>query len=171
LGLRVFFKEIPPPTERIGVLYVAIGVLALAATNTIARKLATAGSNASTLMISTVGLWAGGFPVVLAGLAFDCPPAVTGWRNWSIIVLNAVVSISVGTAVWILILRSLRSYEASILGATSVIYTALFAVPILGERLALHQVAGIACMLLGVALVQFRRPTWRRRSERNTEAA
>jgi drug/metabolite transporter (DMT)-like permease len=70
---------------------------------------------------------------------------------------EAVVGIAIGLTVWNFILRTLRSDEASILGASSVIYTALFAVPILGERLALHQIAGMALMLLGVSLVQVRR--------------
>jgi drug/metabolite transporter (DMT)-like permease len=55
------------------------------------------------------------------------------------------------------ILRTLRSYEASILASSGVIYTALLAVPILGERLALHQLVGIAMMLVGIALAQVRR--------------
>jgi drug/metabolite transporter (DMT)-like permease len=53
--------------------------------------------------------------------------------------------------------QDLRRRGRSGLGSSSVIYTALFAVPILGERLALHQIAGIALTLLGVSLVQVRR--------------
>jgi drug/metabolite transporter (DMT)-like permease len=37
-GLRVFFRDLPPPSELIGVVYVAIVVLALASTNNITRK-------------------------------------------------------------------------------------------------------------------------------------
>lgn len=157
-GLRLFFRESPPPSELVGVIYVAIGVLALASTNNISRKLAIVTDNSlSNNIISTVALWIGGLPVVLFGRASDWPPAVSGWTNWGIIVLNAVVAIAIGLTVWNFILRTLRSYEASILAASSVIYTALFAVPILDERLALHQIAGIALMLVGLSLVQVRR--------------
>lgn len=107
-------------------------------------------------MISTIALWIGGLPVVLLGLASDWPPAVSGWTNWGIIMLNAVVAITIGLTVWNSMLRTLRSYEASILGASSVIYTALFAVPLLGERLALPQIAGMALKLVGLSLVQVR---------------
>ena len=55
------------------------------------------------------------------------------------------------------VLRTLRSYEASILAGSGVIWTAVFAVQILGERLALHQIVGIAMMLVGFSLVQVRR--------------
>lgn len=75
--------------------------------------------------------------------------------------LNAVVGITIGLTVWNLILRTLRSYEASLLAGSTVIYTALFAVPILGERLALHQMAGIVSMLIGLFLVQVRRSSRR----------
>jgi probable blue pigment (indigoidine) exporter len=157
-GLRVFFREIPPPSELVGVIYVAIGVLALASTNNIARKLAMVTDNRlANNVISTIALWIGGLPVVLFGLASDWPPAVSGWTNWGIIALSAVVAITIGPTVWNFILRTLRSYEASILAGSSVIYTALFAVPILGERLSLHQIAGIVLMLVGLFLVQVRR--------------
>ena len=157
-GLHVFFPEIPPPSELIGVVYVAIGVLALAFTNNMARKLAiiTRGGLSNNI-ISTVALWIGGVPVVLAGLTTDWPPPVVGWQNWGIILLNAIVSIAIGLTVWNYVLRTLRSYEASILASTSVIYTAVFAIPILGEHLALHQIVGIIMMLAGVVLVQLRR--------------
>ncbi len=157
-GLRVFFREIPPPSELIGVIYVAIGVLALASTNNIARKLAIVTRDGlSNNIISTVALWIGGLPVVLTGLMIDWPPPVAGWQNWGIILLNAIVAIAIGLTVWNYILRTLRSYEASILAASGVIWTAIFAVPILGERLALHQIVGIAMMLVGLSLVQVRR--------------
>jgi drug/metabolite transporter (DMT)-like permease len=146
-GLRVFFREIPPPSELIGVIYVAIGVLALASTNNIARKLALVTRDGlSNTTISTVALWIGGLPVVLAGLMLDWPPPVAGWNNWGIILLNAIIGIAIVLTVFNYVLRTLRSYEASIL-----------AVPILGERLTLHQIVGIAMMLVGIALVQVRR--------------
>jgi drug/metabolite transporter (DMT)-like permease len=157
-GLHVFFRAIPPPSEVIGVLYVAIAVLALAATNTLTRKLANVTRDGlSNTIISTVALWIGGLPVVVAGLLLDWPPPVVGWTNWSIILLNALVGIAIVLTVFNYILRTLRSYEASILASSGVMYTALLAVPILGERLVLHQIVGIAMMLVGIALAQVRR--------------
>lgn len=166
LGLRVFFREIPPPTEIVGVVYVAVGVLGLASTNNVTRKLAlVTDGRLSNTVLSTVALWIGGLPVVLFGLATDWPPPVHGWTNWSIIALNGAVSITIGLTVWNFILRTLRSYEASVLAATSVIWTALLAVPLLGERLEAHQLGGIALMLVGLALVQIRTGLGLRRSD------
>ena len=56
-GLHVFFREIPPPSELIGAIYVASAVLALAATNNITRKLAVVTRDGlSNNVISTVAL-------------------------------------------------------------------------------------------------------------------
>ena len=158
-GLRLFFQAVPPPSEIQGLVYVGIAIFALATTNNVARKLGTmTGQKISIAMISTLALWIGGLPVVAYGLITDTPPAVTGWRNWAIIGLNGVVTIALGLTVWNYILKTLRSYEASILASTSVIFTALWALPILGESLSLTKVFGIATMMFGMALVQIRRP-------------
>lgn len=158
VGLWVFFREVPPPAELVGVIYIAIAIVALASTNNIGRKLALVTHNKlSNSVISTVALWIGGLPVVLAGLTTAWPPASLGVTTWGIIVLNAVVGITITLTVWNYILRTLRSYEASILASATVIYTALFAIPILGERLGLHQMGGILLMLVGLALAQVRR--------------
>lgn len=160
-GLWVFFPELPPPDQQIGLLYVSIAVLALASTNNIARKLALVTRNQlSNNVVSTLAALIGGLPVVGYGLWTDGAPALPGWKHWGIIALNGLVAISVGLTVWNFILRTLRSYEASILAATSVIFTALFALPILGERLAGHQIVGIVLMLAGVVLAQIRRGSY-----------
>lgn len=157
LGLWVFFERVPPPTEMAGVALVGGGVLALASTNVVARRLAMiTGNGLSNTMISTVALWVGGVPVVIAGVLTDWPPRVEGGLNWAIIVLNGVVGIGVGLTVWNYILRTLRSYEASVLAGSTVIFTALFALPILGERLGGREVAGIVLMLVGLAAAQLR---------------
>ncbi len=157
-GLRVFFTEIPPPERLVGVVYVAIGVTALASTNNVTRKLRTSANQfLSNNIISTVALWIGGIPVVLCGFLFDWPPPVFGWQNWTIIAASGVVSIAVGLTVFNYVLRTLRSYEASIFASTSVLFVAVFAVPVLGEKPAVHQLFGIGITLLGLALVQFRR--------------
>lgn len=157
-GLWVFFEEIPVPTEMTGVVYVGVAVVALAFTNNLSRKLAiVTRGELSNNVISTVAFLVGGVPVALAGLLVEPVPAIEGWQNWGIIALSGVVSIAIGMTVWNYVLRTLRSYEASVLGASTVIFTALFAVPILGERLAWHEIAGIGMMIVGLVLSQLRR--------------
>ena len=156
-GLRVFFQKIPAPSEMLGVLLAAISITGVAYTNNIARKLAIVTKNSiSNYVISTLALLIGGSITVLIGLIFDHPLQVTGWKNWGIIFYLAIVSVAIGLTVWNQILRVLRSYEASILGASTVIWTALLAVPFLGEHLDFHKIIGIGLMLVGLILVQVR---------------
>jgi drug/metabolite transporter (DMT)-like permease len=108
-------------------------------------------------IISTVAIWIGGIPVVTCGWIRDGVPSIHSAEHWWVIVMNAVISTAVGMTVWNYILRTLRSYEASLLGASSVIFVALFAIPILGESLSGREIAGVSIMLLGLGLSQLRR--------------
>lgn len=158
VGLRIFFVEIPSAYELVGIGLILIGITAVAYTNNIARKLAIVTHNElSNNIVSNLALLIGGSITVVVGLAADFPPQVDGLNNWLIILYSGVVTVAIGLTVWNQILRTLRSYEASILGASSVIWTALLAVPILGEHLNLNQVTGILLMIAGLALVQVRR--------------
>lgn len=157
LGLRVFFLEIPPPSELRGVLLILIGILGVAYTNNITRKLAIAtNGQLSNNIISTIALLIGGGLLVVVGIAVDWPPKITGAANIATLLYAGLVVIAFSMTVWNHILRTLRSYEASILGASTVIWTALLAIPILGETLSANEVGGIILMLVGLALVQVR---------------
>jgi drug/metabolite transporter (DMT)-like permease len=157
-GLRVFFQTVPAPSEMLGVLLIAISITGVAYTNNIARKLAiTTNNSISNNVVSTLAILIGGGVTVLIGLIVDPQIKVTGWVNWGIIFYIGIVSIAIGLTVWNHILRILRSYEASVLGASTVIWTALLAVPFLGEKLNIHQIMGISLMLTGLILVQIRR--------------
>lgn len=157
VGLRVFFSEIPAPSAFIGVAYVAIAVVALACYNTLARQLGlVAPRELSNNIISTLALWIGGVPVVVAGLLTDSPPPTMSLSHWGIIGFNGLVNIAIVLTVFNHVLRTLRSYEASILATSGVIYTAILSIPILGEHLDLREVIGITMMVCGLALAQIR---------------
>jgi probable blue pigment (indigoidine) exporter len=158
LGLRLFFQEIPPPSELRGVFLILVGILGVAYTNNITRKLTIITNNQlSNNIISTVALLIGGGLLVLVGVLVDWPPRITGAANVATLFYAGLVMIAFSMTVWNHILRTLRSYEASILGASTVIWTALLAIPILGETLSGNEVWGIILMLVGLALVQVRR--------------
>ena len=76
--------------------------------------------------------------------------------NWAIIVYAAFGSMIAGFLLWNHVMKVLRSYEASLLGCSGVVMTALLAMPILGQRLSLEQWLGIVLMLVGVTVVQLR---------------
>lgn len=157
-GLRLFYLEAPDANEVTGILLILIGIVAVAYTNNIARKLGIVTQNKlSNNIVSTLAILIGGAFTVLTGLLIDWPPKISGWSSWGIVIYTGVISLSLGLTVWNHILRTLRSYEASILGTSSLIYTTLLAVIILNERPALNQLAGIGLMVIGLILVQVRR--------------
>jgi O-acetylserine/cysteine efflux transporter len=158
IGIRIFFLVGPTSYEFIGILYILIGIVAVAYTNNIARKLAIVTQyQLSNNIISTLALLIGGLVTLGVGLVTDWPPQIHGWKNWGIIFYTAIVSIALGLTVWNNILRTLRSYEASILGASTIIWTTIMAVIILGETLTPYKIVGMVFMVLGLILVQVRK--------------
>ena len=158
VGMRRYFSSVPPAYELAGFGLVAIGVLAIAGTNNMTRKLAIVTTwSVSNNVFSTIVLVIGGGMMVMIGLGLDWPPRVKSLQNWFYISFYGVVIIGVAFTVWNHSLRTLRSYEASILGASTIIWTALLAAAMLGDQLGIAQLIGIALMLLGVSLVQIRR--------------
>jgi O-acetylserine/cysteine efflux transporter len=157
-GLRVFFNVLPPPKELMGVVFTVIGITGVAFTNNIARKLAIVTKNElSNNIVSTLALLIGGSIAVVVGIILGWPPHIEGWKNWAVLLYAGVYQTAFFLTFWNYILRILRSYEASVLGASTVIWTALLAVLILGEVLTVNKIIGICLMFLGLALVQIRR--------------
>jgi drug/metabolite transporter (DMT)-like permease len=171
-GLTIFFLELPTTYEFIGMLLVLVGIVAVAYTNNIARKLAIVTDfQLSNTVLSSVALLVGGSITLLIGLSFDWPPRVPTWKHWGIIFYIGLVPIGFGLTLWNHILRTLRSFEASILGASSVIWTAILAIILLGESLALNEIAGITLLIGGLALVQVRQGEFGRLFRRAPVAA
>ncbi len=74
-GLNSFFVEIPPPSEITGILFISVGILGIAYTNNITRKLTIITKNElSNNIISTMALLIGGGILVLVGILIDWPP-------------------------------------------------------------------------------------------------
>ncbi|MCO7225891.1 DMT family transporter [Pleionea sp. CnH1-48] len=157
-GVYLFLGDVAVADSRLGLVYLAIGVFFLALTNNITRKLVNDQSHSlSSLMISTIALWIGGGPVIIYGMIMDVDSINLSLENWAIIAFNGLVNIAVALTVWNHILKTLRSYEASILASSSIIFTALMAMPILGEFLNLYQIIGALVMMSGLWLAQIRR--------------
>lgn len=157
-GITLFFNAPLQGGELIGILLVVVSLIAVAFTNNIARKLALETENKlSNNFVSTMALLIGGTGVLIIGLLFDFPPRVPDLKSWGIVIYSALVNVALGLTVWNHILRTLRSYEASIMGASTIIWTTLLAILILGESLQLTQWLGMGTMVIGLMLVQVRR--------------
>ncbi len=157
-GLRIFFPNPPQGEQLLGTILILISILGVAYTNNIARKLALETKNKiSNNIISTLAILIGGSVAIVIYILIDgFPPVVPTTRDWLVILYGGIVSRAIFLTLWNLILRTLRSYEASILGASTVIFTSILAVIILGEVLETHQIFGIALLFIGLLLVQLR---------------
>jgi O-acetylserine/cysteine efflux transporter len=157
-GLRVFFPEPPQGGELLGIILILISITGVASTNNIARKLAVETQNKiSNNIISTLAISIGGpIAIVIYILIEGFPTAMPSVAVWGAMFYVALITRAIGLTVWNLILRTLRSFEASILGASTVIWTSLLAVLLLNETLAVNQIIGIGMMLVGLILVQIR---------------
>lgn len=157
-GLRVFFPDPPQGGELLGIILILISISGIAYTNNIARKLAVETKNQiSNNIVSTLAIMIGApISIVIYLLIEGLPRSMPPIGVVAAIVYIGIVPRAVGLTVWNLILRTLRSYEASILGASTVIWTSLLAIVILDESLATYQLIGIGMMLVGLVLVQIR---------------
>ncbi|HEY59149.1 MAG TPA: DMT family transporter [Anaerolineae bacterium] len=158
IGLRVFFSIIPQGGELIGMAMILVSILGIAYTNNITRKLALETENEiSNNIISTLALIIGGSITVVLCLILDVyPPIIPTTLDWAVIIYTGIITTAIGLTVWNLILRTLRSYEASILGASTVVWTSLMAALILKETLTVNQIIGICMMIISICLVQVR---------------
>ena len=158
-GLRIFFLDAPQSGEWIGILLILVSILSIAYTNNIARKLGIeGGQQISNNIISTLAITIGGSIMILVCILMgEFPPRVPGAFNWFVVFYSGIVTTAVGLTVWNNTLRTLRSYEASILGATTVIWTSILAAIFLNEDLAINRIIGIAMMLTGIFFVQMKR--------------
>lgn len=157
-GVRLFFPDLPPPREMLGVAYVSVVVLGLGLANNVTRWLVTRASDRlSSSQLTAISMLVGGVPLVATGLVLDPSLDVGGLRNGLIILANGVIGIALVQTVLNAIFRTLRSYEVSILAGSGVIWTALLAVPILGERLLGQQVFAIGIVMTGLFLAQLRK--------------
>jgi len=163
LGVWLYFPELPAPSERIGVVYAGLVVLGLGASNNVTRwVMGHAPNRLSPTLYSTIGLMVGGVPIVLAGLVTEGAELLEGGavfassRNLVIIVANGLLGIALAQTVFNGIMRTLRSFEASVVANSGLVWTALWAIPILGEWLAPAQVLAIGVVMAGVLLTQWR---------------
>ena len=166
-GLRLYFFQVPTASEWLGILLIVIAWLATAYTNNATRKVMQDTHNGiDNNVFSSLTILFGGSASVIIGLSLGGLPHVPDLASWGVILFLGLVWIAFNLTAWNYFLRTLRSYEASILSSSVVIFTALFSLMFLGEKIALNQWLGIATMILGFALVQVRRGRldviWRR---------
>jgi drug/metabolite transporter (DMT)-like permease len=158
-GVTVFFERIPSPTEITGIIWVAIGVFFLALTNNLIRRfMIYHRQSMSVVMLSTLAIWIGGSPLVALGIWQEGAQLQVSLTDLAIVLANGIFSLALTLIVFNKALQVLRSYEASVLASSGLIFVALLAMPIAGEKLTWYNVAGIVIFFIGIILSQCQLP-------------
>lgn len=156
LGVWVFFYEKPKGGELLGILSISLAVVCLALTNILIRKLQLAKNHGlNHYQIATLSVCIGGLPLVIVGLMIDFPIKKISNQDWLIIILNGVIANALAMTVFSQVMQYLKAYEASVIAMSGIIFTALFAMPLLNDYLNAMELLGIAFMIVGIALVQY----------------
>lgn len=155
LGIVVFFDKIPSNYQFEGILLILVGMVAIGLTNNLIRKmLISPDANMGVGVFTAITITIGGVITTLVGAAIDFPPPVSGINSWLVIGYTGLVQIAFALTLWNYVLKFLRSYEASILGLTSLVWASIFAFIILGETLTIRKVVAILLVAFGVSIIQ-----------------
>jgi drug/metabolite transporter (DMT)-like permease len=156
VGLWVFFYEKPKGGELIGIVSISFAVICLALTNILIRNLQLGKQHGlSHHQIATLSVCIGGIPLIILGLVIDFPVNPISNQDWLVIILNGVIANALAMTVFSQVMQYLKAYEASIIAMSGIIFTALFAMPLLNDYLNQLELLGIAFMIVGIGLVQY----------------
>lgn len=154
-GLWVFFYEVKIDGETQGLISISIAVFCLALTNLLIRKLQLIRpKDFSHNQIATFSVLVGALPLVVSGALIDLPLPSISISNWMIILLNGLIANALVMTVFSQAMEHLKAFEASLIGMSALVFTALFAMPVLGDYLNGFEFVGIALMITGIIVVQ-----------------
>ncbi len=154
LGLTLYFSAPIDSSQIFGVAIMTVGIVFLAITNNLIRKCLLEFPDTSVVSLSTYAIVLGGLPIIIWGLIFDLPSLEVDQYSMGVIAANGFFSLALTLIVFNLALKTLLSYEASILASTGVVFTAILAVTVLDEKITLMQILGITILLCGIIIVQ-----------------
>jgi drug/metabolite transporter (DMT)-like permease len=153
-GLVFFYPAAFDSSQLIGLVVVAIGVLANAGSSVLGRHI-NHRENLPALQVTAVSMGIGGAILLLGGgISQGLPPLK--FIHWLIIDWLAVVNTAFAFTLWNHTLRTLAAMESSVINNTMLIQIALLAWIFLGESLSPQEWSGMFLAALGTLLVQLR---------------
>lgn len=159
VGIQVYFQVLPNSEQLYGVFILLVAVVFLVATNLLMRVIHLEYPDLiAPSVVTTVAIISGGLPLIIYGLFDTQYLSAIGLYDWSIIIANGVIGISLVMNVFNIVMKELRAYETSILATTGLIFTALLSIPILDDVIKTNEILGITLLFLGIIFVQFFQP-------------
>ncbi len=156
IGSVLYFYPVSIPTGQVvGLIVVAVGVLANALSSILGRRVNRDG-DIPPLTVTIVSMGVGAVVLLVSGILAQGLPRLSP-VHWAIIGWLAVVNTAFAFTLWNHTLRALSAMESSIINSTMLVQIALLAWLFLGERLTWQEGIGMALAGLGALIVQLRR--------------
>ncbi|MDH5506342.1 MAG: DMT family transporter [Anaerolineae bacterium] len=156
-GNAVFFSSGLHPGEPRGIAIVAFGLLGFAAFGILGRGLARE-KRTNTILLTGIPLGIGGGILLLFAIPFEGWP-VFDQKALLIILWLAIINTAIAYTLYNHALKTITALEMNVFLNLSPLGTAALAWLFLQESLTLHQILGIAIVIIGVSLVQIRPDT------------
>jgi drug/metabolite transporter (DMT)-like permease len=154
-GVIIYFCAEPFPADQVvGLIVVAIGVLANAGSSILGRRV-NREDDIPPLVVTAISMGIGAIVLLATGLLTESFPRLDP-GHWAIIGWLAVVNTAFAFTLWNHTLRVLPAVESSIINNTMLIQVTVLSWLFLGEALYWWQVVGMVLAGLGTLVVQLR---------------
>jgi drug/metabolite transporter (DMT)-like permease len=156
VGVYLFFPARPEGGEALGAVLALVAAVGGAAGNLLTRYLMRdhplrAGD------VSMISMGIGSTLLLLVGWLAEPFPTLNG-SSVVLLLWLSLINTALAFTLWNLALRTLTALEGGVIANAQIVEVALMAWLILGEQLAGVRIAAALVILLGVTLVQWRRP-------------
>jgi drug/metabolite transporter (DMT)-like permease len=158
VGIVIYFYPVAIPAGQImGLIVVAVGVLANAGSSILGRRI-NRDADIPPLTVTVVSMGVGAIVLLVAGILTQGLPPLSP-INWAFIGWLAVVNTAFAFTLWNHTLRTLSAMASSIINSTMLIQVAVLAWLFLGEHLTWQEGMGMVLSGLGALIVQVRPQT------------
>ncbi|MFB0534160.1 MAG: DMT family transporter [Anaerolineae bacterium] len=154
-GSALFFSPGFKTGEPLGIGIMAIGLIGSASLGLFGRAL-TRERLVDTLSLTAIPLAIGSGVLLPLAFSMEGMPELLA-KPWGIVLLLAVLNTACVYMLYNHALRVLAAFELSVITNLTPLVTALWAWLLLGERLRTVQLVGMVTVIIGVAIVQWRR--------------
>ncbi len=154
-GVGLYFFPVDfSSTQVTGLIVMAVGVTANAASSVLGRSLNRSG-NISPLIITVISMGTGALLLFAAGLIIEETPSIS-FANTGFLLWLAIINTAFAFTLWNKILRTLTAMESSIINGTMLIQIALLAWLFIDEPFSIKQAIGMLIAAAGAVLVQLK---------------
>jgi drug/metabolite transporter (DMT)-like permease len=157
LGILIYFYPVVIPAGQEWGLLIGIASMLANAGSALLGRAVNRGGALSPLLVTTTSMGIGAALLLGVGSVTTGLPALTP-GGWAIVAWLALVNTAFAFTLWNHTLRTLSAGESAMINSTMLVQIGLLAWLFLDETISWQKGLGMGCALLGVILVQIRRP-------------